>query len=211
MILLILGPQGSGKGTQAKRLAAEFGLYYFDAGAELRKIAKTDARINEIVNKRGELLPDLEMFGVVTKALGERTNNLILDGYPRSLKQFELITGWLANKGSKIAKAIYLRVSQPESIKRLSARRSDPETGKIYNLITRPPGPGVDITKLIQREDDKPEAIRERLMVYHQTTEPLINKLRELGALIETDGERPVEEIYSELKKKVESIKNEEV
>lgn len=197
MIILILGPQGSGKGTQGKLLAARLGYFYFDVGAHLRKIAKNDPRINQIVNKRGELLPDEEIFQIVTKYLEENHlyDNLILDGYPRSVAQYGLIKAWLISKGSKINKAILLTVSDEVSIKRLSSRRSDPKTGKIYNLITKIPGAEVDQSTLVQREDDKPEAIAERLRLYHQTTKPLVDLLTQEGILVEVNGERAIEEI----------------
>lgn len=207
MILLVLGPQGSGKGTQAKRLADEFGLFYFDAGAFLRKIAKTNPKIDEIVNKRGLLVPDGEMFGIVRDALGDKVDNLVLDGYPRSVSQFELLSKWLSERGRRVTKAIYLKVGERESVRRLSGRRIDPQTGKVYNLLTNKPGPEVDETRLIQREDDRPEAILERLAIYRSTTEPLIKKLREDGILVEVDGEKSIDEVYAEIKKIVEEIK----
>jgi adenylate kinase len=201
MIILVLGPQGSGKGTQGKLLASRLDYFYFDVGAHLRKIAKTDPRINQIVNKRGELLPDEEIFQIVTKHLEENHlyDNIILDGYPRSSAQYELIKNWFATHGTKINKAILLTVSDEVSIKRLSARRSDPVTGKIYNLITKVPGPEVDPRKLLQREDDKPEAIAERLRLYHQTTGPLVDLLKKEGILVEVDGERPIEDIQGSI------------
>lgn len=209
MIILIMGPQGSGKGTQARRLAEEFGLLYLDVGALLRKISKTDERINEIVNKRGALLPDKEIFEIVTKHLSEKGqyDNLILDGYPRSIQQYELVENWLEKNGSRITKALFLNVSESESVKRLSARRFDPKTGKIYNLITKVPGPEVDVASLVHREDDKPEAIQERLTHYRETTKPLIEKLREEGKLVELDGERAIEEIHSDMKEEIRKIK----
>lgn len=209
MILLMMGPQGSGKGTQAKRLAKEFNLFYFDVGAHLRKLAKADPRLGDIVNKRGELVPDEQIYKIVTDFLEEKDiyDNLVLDGYPRSVEQFELVSKWFTQKGVAITKAIFLRISEDVSIKRLSARRLDPVSGKIYNLITKLPEEGVDATKLVQREDDKPEAIRERLKHYHETTEPLVNLLRDKGMLIELNGELSIEEIYISLKEKVKEIK----
>jgi len=208
MILLMMGPQGSGKGTQARRLAQVLGLFYFDVGAHLRKLAKADPRLGEIVNKRGALLPDGEMFKIVTALLKEKNiyDNLILDGYPRSVEQFELISEWFREHKTSITRAIFLKVSEEVSVKRLSARRVDPVSGKIYNLITKLPENDVDIAKLVQREDDKPEAIIERLKHYHAVTEPLVNLLRSRGMLIELDGELSVEVIYEEMKKKVEEI-----
>lgn len=208
MIILIMGPQGSGKGTQAKRLADEFKLSYLDAGALLRKIAKSDPRINEIVNKRGALLPDNEIFQIVTDYLSKNNlyDNMILDGYPRSIAQYELINNWLKNHGTEVTAALFLNISEEESVKRLSSRRSDPKTGKIYNLLTKVPGPEVDLNTLVHREDDKPEAIRERLMHYRETTAPLIKKLRNEDKLIEIDGERPIETIHIEMKERIASV-----
>ena len=210
MILLIMGPQGSGKGTQARRLAQEFGFSYFDVGAHVRRIAKTDPRINEIVNKRGALLPDSEIFEIVTKYLEDKKiyDNLIIDGYPRSLKQYGLISEWFTEHGNQISKAIFLSVSDEVSVARLSARRIDPKTGKIYNLITKKPGPEVDISRLVQREDDKPKAIYERLAHYHETTEPLVRKLKEEGKLINVNGEGDIETIQSEIKKGIQELKD---
>jgi adenylate kinase len=211
MILLIMGPQGSGKGTQARKIAQEFGLYYFDAGAHLRKIAKKDARINEIVNKRGALLPDEEIFKIVTDFLESEKiyDNVILDGYPRSVEQYNLVSNWFNDKGKEITKAIFLSVSQDISVSRLSARRMDPNTGKIYNLITKKPGSEIDVSTLVHREDDKPEAILERLKHYHKTTEPLVNLLKAEGKLIEVNGEAGIDEIHDEIKAQVESINHE--
>lgn len=208
MIILIMGPQGSGKGTQAKRLADEFKLSYLDAGALLRKIAKSDARMNEIVNKRGALLPDEEIFKIVTEYLAKNNlhDNMILDGYPRSISQYDLISTWLKDHGTEITAALFLNISEEESVKRLSSRRSDPKTGKIYNLISKVPGPEIDVNSLVHREDDKPDAIRERLMHYRETTSPLIEKLRTEGKLIEIDGERTIEAIHVEMKEKIAGV-----
>lgn len=205
MIILVMGPQGSGKGTQGKLLATRLGYLYFDVGAILRKIARRDTRINEIVNKRGELLPDNEIFEIVTKAIGEagQYDNLILDGYPRSVAQYDLITDWLANHQKKIDKAIYLRVSDEVSVARLSARRVDPVTGKIYNLLTKIPGPEVDRARLVQREDDTEEAIVERLKLYHEVTQPLVDRLKAEEILVEINGERAIEEIEKEINEKI--------
>lgn len=205
MIILMMGPQGSGKGTQAKLLAQKLGYFYFDLGAHLRKIAQDDPRIDEIVNKIGALVPDAEIFEIVTNFLSQRGlyDNLILDGYPRSVAQYRLLKDWLAAHNSGINKAIFLRVSDEVSVRRLSARRIDERTGKIYNLLTNPPGPEVDQSKLVQREDDKPEAIAKRLSYYHQTTQPLVELLRKEGLLIEVDGEQSIEAIQKEINEKI--------
>lgn len=209
MIILIMGPQGSGKGTQAKRIAQEFQLSYLDVGALLRKIAKKDARINEIVNKRGALLPDEEIFQIITQYLEDKklTDNLVLDGYPRSIRQYSLISNWFKTHGNGITKALFLNISEDESVKRLSARRYHRTSGKIFNLLTKPPKSNVDASQLIQREDDKPEAIKERLSHYRETTAPLVELLRKEGKLVEIDGERPIEIIHDEMINIVKNLK----
>lgn len=205
MIILVMGPQGSGKGTQAKLLADRLGYYYFDSGAMLREIAGSDKRIDEIVNKRGELVPDDEMYKLVTEYFTRKSHfdNIVMDGYPRSVVQYQAIKQWFLEHETQISKAIFLRVSDEVSVSRLSARRQDPVTGEIYNLITNPPGPEVDQARLVHREDDTPEAIKERLEHYHVTTQPLVQLLRKEGILIEIDGEQSIEKIHKEINAQV--------
>ncbi len=211
MNIIIFGPQGSGKGTQAKLLAKKFNLFYFESGKFLREIAKKDPEIDKTINEKGKLLPDDKMFSLMSRSLEEKVSdfqNIIFDGYPRSVKQYELLADWLKKKGSKIDKAIFLDISEQESIKRLSARRMDSKTGKIYNLLTAPkPGPDVNEEDLVQREDDKPAAIKERLANYHKTTEPLVSLLEKEGILEKVGGERPIDEIQKDLVALVEKMK----
>lgn len=202
MNIILLGPQGSGKGTQAELLVKEFGLYYIDAGEILREAAKSNPTIDRLVNKEGKLLPDDITFRLISDKLeAERPqrDNILFDGFPRSIAQYDLLNNWLAQLAKKIDLAILIDVSEEVSVKRLSGRRMDPVTGKIYNLVTEPIPPGVDVGKLVQREDDKPEAIKERLREYREVTQPLIDKLNAAGILTTVGGERPVEVIYQEI------------
>lgn len=207
MILLVMGPQGSGKGTQASLLAKDFNLYYFDAGEFLRKIAEKDPKIDEIINKRGELLDDTAMFDLVRKHFEQKGiyDNIIFDGYPRSIAQYELLSDWLKGHGACVSHAIYIDVSRDTSIKRLSARRIDEKTGEIYNLLTNPPGKEINEKDLVQREDDKPEAIGERLAAYEKVTVPLIKHLDEKGILVKVNGEQTIETINKEIKEKLKN------
>jgi adenylate kinase len=208
MNILLIGPQGSGKGTQAQLLVGEFGLYYVESGEILRAAAKSDPVIDRLINKEGKLLPDDITFRLVTDKLERerpQRDGILFDGFPRSVSQFELLDDWLSQMGKKINLTILIEISEEVSVKRLSARRIDPTNGKIYNLVTEPPPPEVDINSLVQREDDKPEAIKKRLELYKQVTGPLVERLDAAGTLKVVGGERPIEIIYEEISK---AIKN---
>jgi adenylate kinase len=204
MKIIIFGPQGSGKGTQAKLVSEKFNLFYFQSGEFLREKAKSDPRVDEIINQRGEMIPDEEMFLLLKNYLTEKLpslDNFIMDGYPRSLKQYELLSAWLKEKGGKVDIAILLVISDEESVRRLSARVVCEKCGTIYNLITNPP-PGEKCVcggNLVQRPDDTPEAIKKRLADYHTITSPLIEVLKKEGVLVEVDGERPIEVIFEDI------------
>ena len=206
MNILILGPQGSGKGTQVKLLSERLGFFSFESGNFLREKAKSDPRIDEIINKKGELLPDEETFNLVRDYLKENVptlDNFILDGYPRSLKQYQFLVDWLKEEGKKIDLAILLNISDKEAVRRLSARVVCEKCGSVYNLITNlPPGGKCKCGgNLIQRPDDKPEAVEKRLQAYHATTFPLIEILKKDGLLVTVDGERPIKVISTDLLK----------
>jgi len=200
MNILILGPQGSGKGTQGRLLAKKYDLFYFDCGAFLRKLSEK----NEIIKKTlqaGKLLPSKELASYIANYFDEKQtwDNIIFDGYPRTLEQYEFFKNWLKDKNMNLDLVIVLKISRKTSIKRLNARRLDPKTGKIYNLITDPPPPDVDQSKLVQREDDKPEAIKKRLEIYHSLTEPFINELKKDTLVFTINAEKPINEIHDEI------------
>jgi adenylate kinase len=205
MILSILGPQGSGKGTQAAKLVDKYNLNYIDVGATLREMAKADPEIDLIVNKRGELLPDHKVFEIVTRYLNERqvNDNMLFDGYPRSVEQYNLINSYLSGFNKKLEKVIFLTIPDEISVQRLSARRIHKVTGEIYNLITNPPPAGTDPTMLEQRQDDTPQAISERLAMYHKQTQPLIEYLKTQGLVVEVDGTADIETVFEQICQKL--------
>lgn len=211
MNIVILGPQGSGKGTQAHLLAKHFGFFYLDAGAYLRELAKTDPQLDQIINERGALIPDAQMDKIIKDYLvsQNRFDNILFDGFPRTSDQFNLLEEFLVNKGSRISLVIFLTIPDQEAIRRLSARRVHKKTGEIYNLITNPPGEEVNLSDLEQRDDDTPAAIAERLKHYHQSTEPLINLLTDKEILVKVDGVRSIEAIQADLNAIVGKAKNE--
>lgn len=207
MNISILGQQGSGKGTQARLLEQE-GFFNFQVGDYLRELAKKDARVSKIINSKGVLMPDKEMFELVTEYLKKnlkKLDNFVLDGYPRTVKQYELLKIWLKAKGAEIDRAVFLDISDEESIKRLSARRICVKCGTIYNLITKPPPPEGCVCggKLSQRIDDKPKVIKKRLAVYKETTKPLIRLLKKEGLLVKVNAERKAGVIFEDIKRRL--------
>jgi|SRR3972149_2603838 len=206
MNIIILGPQGSGKGTQAELISDKFNLFYLDMGKFLRAKAKKNPVLDRIINERGKLLPDGIVFSLMSEHVAPKVptrDGILFDGYPRSPAQYELLKQWLGEKGKKIDRAFILEVSEQTSIKRLSARRICVKCGTIYNLITNPPPNGKCKCggNLYQRKDDEPQAIKERLSAYKKVTEPLTKVLAKEKVLTKLNGERPIDEIFADIVK----------
>lgn len=208
MRLLIFGPPGSGKGTQSKKISEFFKIPHISTGDifryHLSKNTKLGQKVKEYV-KRGEYVPD-ELVNTIVKeriSSSDCRKGFILDGYPRTLKQLEALDEMLKEFGEDIDAVVYLHVSEEEIIRRLSARRICPSCGTIYNLIHNPPknneicdSCGV---KLIQREDDSPEVIRNRLRVYESSTKPMIDTYRKRGLVLDIDAEGSVDQVFERI------------
>lgn len=209
MNILFLGPQGSGKGTQARFLTEKYGFFYFESGAYLRRIAETNDDLKKSLAE-GKLVPDEEMTSYLTAFLDKENlyDDIIFDGFPRTLPQYNFLKNWLTQKKVTLNLVIVLNINEDETIRRLSARRQDPQTGKIYNLITDPPPSEINLNTLIQREDDKPDAIKVRLNLYKERTEPLIDELKKDTKVVEVDGARPILEIQKDIDMLVSGMKN---
>lgn len=212
MNILLIGPQGSGKGTQARILCDKFNFFYFESGAYLRRMAEENKNLKEYLAS-GKLVPDKEMTSYMSAYMDSHNlyDNIIFDGFPRTLEQYTFWQDWLKQKKVKLDLVIDLEISEKVTIERLSARRQDPATGKIYNLITDPPPSGFDTSKLVQRDDDKPDAIKERLSLFRQKTEPLIKELKKRTKVVRVDGEQPIDKIAAEIESLVkEQMKNDQ-
>lgn len=212
--IIILGPQGSGKGEQTERLAPQFNLRAIATGDLFREIAQEKSErgriVNEMINIKGKILPDDFTFKVLKEVLEEKTAKagFIFDGYPRTFAQLEKFEAYLRQKGEKIDKVFYLKISPETSVKRLSSRLVCEKCQDVYNLITHPPKKvGVCDEcggKLVRRKDDEPQAISERLAAYSEQTEPMIAYFKKQKVLEEIDGEEPIEAVFAQIKKRWE-------
>jgi len=205
MNIILFGPQGSGKGTQAETIAKEFKLYHLSMGDELRKEIKNQTVIGKTVESimaKGELVPTeiTSQIAVNISKLKESKNGIVFDGYPRSSDQWAFMS-----KKFKIDAAIELTLSEKESVDRIASRRMCPKCGKNYNLIwLKPKVAGlcdIDNAKLVQRDDDKPAEIKRRLKIYYSQTEPLKKEYSKLGILQVIDGNKPIKDVYSDILK----------
>lgn len=174
MRILILGPQGSGKGTQAKLIATTYGVAHVATGDILRGAIAQGTELGrkvEPILERGDLVPDGLMIDLIRERL-EREDGFVLDGFPRTLPQAEAFDAMLSEIGKPLDAALLLDVDDGVAIERLAGRAV--EEG---------------------RTDDSPEVIANRLRLYHELTEPVVDRYREAGILCEVDGEGPVEDV----------------
>lgn len=200
MNIILLGPQGSGKGTQAAMLAKELGLCWVPIGELLRKEAEKDTTRGQQIKKKladGRLLPTQLTIDILDENLTEtKCNGFIFDGFPRKLDQAEALDSLVA-----IDHVIELKLSDKEAVHRLSNRQQC-KKGHIYGLNIKPKKKGVcdaDGEKLFVREDDKPEAIMERLKIYHDETEPLLEYYRPRKIVHTIDASKKPKEVFKEM------------
>ncbi len=203
--IILLGPPGSGKGTQAKRLEKELGYKQISTGDLLRNAVREGSPIGKIARRymeEGVLVPDDIIIKLVESAL-VKSEKFALDGFPRNINQATMLDNLLASTNSHLLHVILLVVSDDEIVQRLLSRRVCPKCGRVYNLITSPPREDnvCDICKveLVQRTDDNEATIRNRLRVYREETAPLIDYYRKRGILKEIDASRTPDDIFSEI------------
>jgi adenylate kinase len=207
--LILMGPPGAGKGTQAERLVDDFDLPYYATGDILRAAISDGSDLGkraEPIVEAGELVPDELMIGVIMERIDmpEAEDGFILDGFPRTIRQAEALDEALDRRGRALTAALLIDAPGEEVIRRLSGRRICVKSGHVYHVDNDPPRKeGVcdqDGSRLIQRDDDKPETIEKRLAVYREQTEPLIDWYDERGLLRRFDGTRSPEEVHSHIR-----------
>ena len=202
--ILLLGAPGAGKGTQSKRLADEYDIDHITTGDALRanRDMETPHGTPREYMEAGELVPDEVVNEIVVEALSD-ADGFVLDGYPRNLAQAEFLS-----ERADLDAVVYLDVSESELIDRLTGRRVCPECGASYHVEFNPPAePGVcDVcgSELVQRDDDSEETVRERLRVYRENTQPVVEHYRDEGVLVEVDGEGTPDEVFAALRDAVD-------
>jgi adenylate kinase len=217
--LILFGPPGAGKGTQAERLRVDFQLPYIATGDMLRANVKEGTELGSQARRymdAGELVPDELIVAMAGERLQEEDarDGFILDGFPRTIEQAKALDRMLGELGRRITAVPLIDVPDEEVIRRLSGRRVCVKAGHNYHVDFDPPKhDGVcdqDGTRLVQRDDDKPEVIRNRLRVYHEQTEPLIDYYDEQGLLRRIDGTRNPAEVHDHIRAVIATLRLEE-
>ena len=207
--LVLLGPPGAGKGTQAERLVTDFELPYYATGNILRAAIEEESELGREAKEyvdRGDLVPDELICRVIEERLdsGEADDGFLLDGFPRTIGQAEMLEETLKGRGRELTSALLIDAPDDEVVRRLSGRRTCVKSGHVYHLEFDPPkNEGIcdqDGSRLIPRDDDKPETIRNRLAVYHQQTEPLMAWYEDKGLLRRFDGSRTPDDVHAHIR-----------
>jgi adenylate kinase len=218
--LILLGPPGSGKGTQGERLQEDFRVPYYATGDILRAAVKEGTEVGQQAKEhmdRGDLVPDEVIIGVIAEQLQdeEASDGFILDGFPRTVPQAEALDAKMAELRREITAVILIDVPEEEVLRRLGGRRTCEENpSHIYHVELDPPKQegicDIDGAKLMVRDDDKPEVIKNRLAQYREKTEPLIDYYDERGILNHVDGKRSPEEVEERIHGIIATLRREE-
>jgi adenylate kinase len=217
--LILFGPPGAGKGTQAERLERDFQLPFISTGEMLRANVKEETELGKQAKRymdAGDLVPDDLIVAMAAERLQEddAQDGFILDGFPRNLEQAEALEKQLGELGRRVTAALLIDVPDEEVIRRLSGRRVCVKAGHNYHVEFDPPKhEGVcdqDGSRLIQRDDDKPEVIKNRLRVYHEQTEPLVDHYDSQGLMRRIDGTRPAPEVHDHIRAVIATLRLEE-
>ncbi len=218
--LILLGPPGAGKGTQAERLVEDFGLPHISTGDILRAQVSEGTELGREAKRymdAGELVPDDVIIGMITDRLtsGDARDGFLLDGFPRNEQQADALNGALEGLDRRLTAVLLIEVPDDDVVRRLAGRRVCVKNpSHIYHVDFDPPKhEGVcdqDGARLMQRDDDREEVIRRRLEVYHSQTEPLIAYYDRAGLLRRFDGRRTADEVHAHIRATVATVRLEE-
>jgi adenylate kinase len=200
MKVILLGPQGAGKGTQAQRLANEVGATHISTGDIVRAEIESGSELGKKVkdyNDRGELVPD-EIIVEMAKPYLDDASSWLLDGFPRNEAQAKALDQALKDIGEDLDAVVALEAPDDALVERLSGRRQSQATGKIYHIEYDPP-PESDQGPFVLRKDDAEEAIRRRLEIYHDQTEPLKGYYADRGLLVTVDAEQEIPKVTEDI------------
>ena len=206
--IVLLGPPGAGKGTQAQIISEKLSLPHISSGDIFRENLKEKTELGELARgymDRGELVPDNVTIAMIRDRLSrpDAKSGALLDGFPRTPTQAEALADMLTNFGGAVNGVPYIKVPEDELIQRLSGRWVCRAEGHVFHEKFNPPEtPGVcdyDGSELYQREDDKPETVKRRIRVYMEQTAPLIEYYQKRDKLIEVDGTQSIEEVSKDL------------
>ncbi len=206
MKIIMLGAPGAGKGTQAIKIAEKYGIPHISTGdifrANIKNGTELGKKAKEFMDK-GALVPDELTCDLVVDRIHQDDckNGFVLDGFPRTIPQAKALDTALDKDGESIDHAIDIEVPDQNIVKRMGGRRACLNCGATYHIISAPPKTeGICDNcggKLTIREDDKPQTVQERLSVYHQKTQPLIDYYKKAGILDQVDGTQPLDQVFS--------------
>ncbi|HYE58732.1 MAG TPA: adenylate kinase [Rhodothermales bacterium] len=203
MNLVLFGPPGIGKGTQSVLLCDRLGLTHVSTGDLLRAALRSENEVGREAKRyieAGQLVPGPVVRRLAEDRLSELgVEDFVLDGYPRTIEQAEWLTDFLERHATVLDAVISLRGAEDVIVERLSQRRLDPVTGQTFHLLYNPPPPDVPLDRLVQRDDDTPAVIRERLVVYANETAPVEAYYAARGRHFVVDGVGEVEEVYGRI------------